>query len=133
MKKNIIIIIFRVFQLLCTIPCTLLIYFGSRKMGVMRYNYFIDREISEIFLTEKILELIVFIFILSIIIFISKTIKYKTNIYAIGLLLSMISILIIRFELFSDKIIPIHHVVILSLIIIFFIELIILIFKNKVK
>ncbi|MGL5054310.1 MAG: hypothetical protein ACRC54_01320 [Fusobacteriaceae bacterium] len=130
MKKNIFIIIFRLFQLLSIIPCAALIYFGSRKMGVMRYNYFIDREISEIFLTERILDLIVFIFILSIINFILKTVKYKTKTYIVALVLSIISVVTIRFELFSNKIIPIHHVVILSLIAIFLIELIILRLKK---
>lgn len=99
-------------------------------MGVMRYNYFIDREISEIFLTERILDLIVFIFILSIINFILKTVKYKTKTYIVALVLSIISVVTIRFELFSNKIIPIYHVVILSLIAIFLIELIILRLKK---
>lgn len=131
MKKNIFTIIFRIFQLLSIIPCTVLIYLGSRKMGVMRYNYFIDREISEIILTEKTLDLIFFIFILSIIIFVFKTLKYKTKAYTIALLLSMIAIVIMKFKLLSSRVIPIPHVVILSIIILFLIELIILMFKKN--
>ncbi len=128
MNKYNLIRFFRIFQLLLLIPPGILYYLGGKKMGVMRYAYFINREISKNLLTEKSIKFILIIVILSIIIFMVKTFKYKEKKYFYAIGISVFMLLLIKFNLFPSEMI--HHVILLFSLFIFGIELIILKLKK---
>lgn len=97
-------------------------------MGVMRYAYFINREISKNILTEKSIKFILIIVILSIIIFMVKIFKYKETKYFYAVSISVFTLFLIKFNLFPSEMI--HHVILLFSLFIFGIELIILKLKK---
>lgn len=128
MNKFSLIRFFRILQLLFLVPPVLLYYLGGKKMGVMRYAYFINREISKNILTEKNIKFILIIVILSIIIFMVKTLKDRNTKYFYAIGIAIFTLLLMKLNLFPSEMI--HHVILLFSLFIFGIELIILKLKK---